>query len=390
MNLLHVERETATDEGGREEENVREGQRTTSGFVPSLLERMSQAEPSASISARMKGSEKVEEKQEGVAVVSRQRKSKGRKKKRRPKDTSTEVGKHGRKESSPLPNYDKEIREGEREEEDGVTVNKVPPAAETLDHSKPFTSQASPAATVTHTEERGSGGTGGGGGGGGHGVRESTPVDTGDTIDGGSVDSRQPGEQRPVETSPTPEHVVMAAEVKMEDEEVIRPRPDNSTSPAHEEMTARRGEGNATNTSYDGEEGRERDGKEEEGVTIRPREGNLTNPFLEEEASLENVEGSEEEEEGDYKDLAAVATAAQEARRHRGRRAQSDVISTAVRSSSDYYTVDRDLPEQLQWEEDRTRRSHSPQVTGEDKALSFHHLHTSDVHIAIVLIIPSN
>ena len=360
------------ESGDQEERETQEDKRTNVGSTPrhqpSLLERMSQAEPSTSLSARKKDSKGVGEEQDGVTVVSRQRKSKGRKKKRRPKDTPTEVGRHGRGGSSQPPDCDKEIREGE--EEDEPTMRKSPPvaapAAAALDHTEPSTSQATPPAAVTHIE-----------GGGGGGAREITPVDVvRDTMDLNSADSKQLSEERPAESSPPPDQVVEVAETrkgeeKEEEEEVIRPRQGNSNSPVHEKVTAGWGEKDATNTSYDyKEEG------EVEGVTFRPREDDLTNPFFEvegrplqkeeeEEGSVKNAGGNEEEEEvdeEDYSDLAVMGAAAVAARRGRGHRTQSDIVSSAVRSS----TVDGDSPELLEI----ASVSHSPQVTGEERALS--------------------
>lgn len=246
---------------------------------PTLLERMSLAESSS-----LTATGTVAAEADGVAVTSRQRKSKGRKKKRRPKDTLGEEGKHSRRgsEQQHIPTKDKE------EDEASITM---------ANHTQYTTIEQHD--TSTHSN-----------------INQETPeISTvGEDIVNNpvaatdSIDTDEPVQSQAVE------------------EQVVKEQPqlDNANPFDSNGINEERTIGLVSSDSN----------QLEEPLPLRT-------PFITDEPDNEEITD-------DFRDLEAAGAMAVAARRGARQRGRSDAISSPVRSSHDYCMVDDSSPGEIE------------------------------------------
>lgn len=303
-----------------------------------LLERMSLAESAS----RSHGATRKTESAEGVAVTSRQRKSKGRKKKRRPKDIPAEEERRARRGSDP------ELRQ---EQEEFNEAKMTPPqsmSAEQQDamaHVNTTTDQEIPAVAGTAAGQW----TGG----------EETPT---------SEFSRLPAREDDGTTRAQPEAVIEKKEedVSVEDSQPISEQLDAAVCSVHDDTTSGVEQRLTTGTITKG------DRVGDEGEDERRTVGSLSNdsgPSEHSSPQLARIQysmdgGEEEEEDEEIRDLKTMGTMAVAARRGSRQRGRSDALSSPLRSTGDYCVPEESSPE---GERQRTAQegSESPPVTGE-------------------------
>ena len=252
---------------------------------PTLLERMSLAESNSLAAA----TGTVAAEADGVAVTSRQRKSKGRKKKRRPKDTLVEEGRHSRRgiEQQHVPSQEKE--------EEGPLPSTTRTQSTTVEQHD----------TVTHSNQE---------------TPEIPAVGEGSEADMLTDPIVATGNIEPDAMPVQPESV----EKEIVEEPVIRPQLD-STNPFDSNGVNEEEEKTIGHSSHD---------------SNQPEDPSRT-PFITDEPDNDEIND-------DFRDLEAAGAMAVAARRASRQRGRSDAISSPVRSSHDYCMVDDSSPGEIE------------------------------------------